>query len=141
MPIRRFRLANLAAAALPIAACGGLPARDGGEVPELRRVDMVRGEGDEVGVHCIGWLHDENAADRRGAKFDSSHDHGQPFVFRLDAGRIIRGGDEGLAGMRSGGRREPYIPALPGYGERGAGKLIPPGALPVFKVDLADVRR
>src|SRR5690606_24868129 len=147
MSIRKLRLAALAAAALLVAACGGPPAYTGGDVPELQRVDIVEGEGDpaaagdEVSVHYTGWLYDENASDRRGARFDSSRDRGQPFVFRLGAGRVIRGWDEGVAGMRPGGRRELYIPAWLGYGERGAGKVIPPGASLVFEVELLDVRR
>ena len=130
-----------------LAACGGPPPYAGGDVPELQRVDIASGEGapaaagDEISVHYTGWLYDENAPDRRGAKFDSSHDHGQPFVFRLGTGRVIRGWDEGVAGMRPGGRRELYIPAWLGYGERGAGKVIPPGASLVFEVELLDVRR
>jgi len=147
MSIRKLRLAALAAAALLVAACGGPPTYTGGDVPELQRVDIVEGEGDpaaagdEVSVHYTGWLYDENASDRRGARFDSSRDRGQPFVFRLGAGRVIRGWDEGVVGMRPGGRRELYIPAWLGYGERGAGKVIPPGASLVFEVELLDVRR
>ena len=147
MPIRQRRLAALASVALLLAACGGPPPYTGGDVPELQRIDIVEGEGtpaaagDEVSVHYTGWLYDENAADRRGAQFDSSRERGQPFVFPLGTGRVIRGWDEGVVGMRPGGRRELYVPAYLGYGEAGAGKVIPPGASLVFEVELLDVRR
>ena len=81
------------------------------------------------------------APDRRGAKFDSSLDRGQPFVFMLGAGRVIRGWDDGIDGMRVGGRRVLHIPADLAYGARGAGAAIPPGASLVFEVELLDVRR
>lgn len=132
--------------ALLLAACGGPPPYTGGDVEELQRIDVSLGDGapaaagDEVSVHYTGWLYDQEAPDRRGAKFDSSHDRGQPFVFRLGAGRVIRGWDEGVAGMRPGGTRELHIPAWLGYGTRGAGKVIPPGASLVFEVELLDVQ-
>ena len=87
-----------------------------------------------------GWLYDENPADHRGGKFDSSRDRGQPFVFVLGTGRVIRGWDEGIAGMQRGGKRELRIPAWLGYGNKGAGKVIPPGASLVFEVELLDIR-
>ncbi len=145
---RRFLPAAIAAPALCLlAACGGPPPYTGGDVAELQRIDLVEGEGspaaagDEVSVHYTGWLYDENAANLRGAQFDSSHVRGQPFVFRLGTGRVIRGWDEGVAGMRPGGRRELRVPAYMGYGEAGAGEVIPPGASLVFEVELLDVRR
>ena len=130
-----------------LAACGGPPPYTGGDVAELQRIDMTVGEGaaattgDEVSVHYTGWLYDENAPDKRGEKFDSSRDRGQPFVFPLGAGRVIRGWDEGVAGMRRGGKRELHVPAFLGYGADGAGKQIPPGASLVFEVELLDIRR
>ena len=132
---------------LLLAACGGPPPYTGGDVAELQRIDAVVGEGDaatagdEVSVHYTGWLYDQNAPDRRGEQFDSSRDRGQPFVFRLGTGRVIRGWDEGVAGMRRGGKRELHIPAWLGYGEDGAGRVIPPGASLVFEVELLDIRR
>ena len=132
---------------LLLAACGGPPPYTGGDVAELQRIDAVVGEGDaatagdEVSVHYTGWLYDQNAPDRRGQQFDSSRDRGQPFVFRLGTGRVIRGWDEGVAGMRRGGKRELHIPAWLGYGEDGAGRVIPPGASLVFEVELLDIRR
>lgn len=133
--------------ALLLAACSGPPPYTGGDVAELERIDVATGEGapaaagDTVVVHYTGWLHDRNAADRRGAKFDSSHDRGQPFMFELGAGRVIRGWDEGVAGMRPGGTRELRIPAWLGYGANGAGKVIPPGASLVFEVELLEIRK
>ncbi len=132
---------------LLLAACGGPPPYTGGDVAELQRIDVVVGEGDaatagdEVSVHYTGWLYDQNAPDRRGEQFDSSRDRAQPFVFRLGTGRVIRGWDEGVAGMRRGGKRELHIPAWLGYGEDGAGRVIPPGASLVFEVELLDIRR
>jgi FKBP-type peptidyl-prolyl cis-trans isomerase len=101
----------------------------------LRYADLVSGTGaspaagDQVEVHYTGWL--EN-----GTKFDSSVDRGQPFVFPLGAGRVIRGWDEGLATMKVGGKRRLVIPSALGYGDRGAGRVIPPGATLIFEVEL-----
>jgi FKBP-type peptidyl-prolyl cis-trans isomerase FkpA len=89
-----------------------------------------------VTVHYTGWLHDPEAADRRGRKFDSSKDRGQPFAFHLGAGQVIRGWDEGVQGMKIGGSRKLTIPADLGYGPRGAGGVIPPNATLVFEVEL-----
>ena len=124
-----------------------LPPYTGGDVPELQRIDVTTGQGavamagDEVSVHYTGWLYDQNAANKHGLKFDSSHDRNQPFVFMLGAGRVIRGWDEGVAGMQVGGKRELHIPAELGYGKKGAGGVIPPGASLVFEVELLDVRK
>ncbi len=88
--------------------------------------------GDSVQVHYTGWLAD-------GTKFDSSLDRGSPFGFRLGAGKVIRGWDEGVAGMRVGGRRKLHIPAALGYGARGAGGVIPPNAELIFEVELLQI--
>ncbi len=92
--------------------------------------------GDLASVHYTGWLYDPNAADGRGTKFDSSVDRGQPFQFPLGAGRVIRGWDEGVAGMLIGEKRELKIAPELGYGNRGAGSAIPPGATLLFEVEL-----
>ena len=101
--------------------------------------DLVVGTGDSasagqrVSVHYTGWTTD-------GKKFDSSKDRGQPFMFSLGAGEVIRGWDEGVAGMKVGGKRKLTIPPGLGYGSRGAGKVIPPNATLLFEVELLAVR-
>jgi len=146
MAFRTLRLI-VTLSVLLLAACRQAPPYTGGDVAELQRIDAVTGQGavaqagDEVSVHYTGWLYDQHAPDKRGQKFDSSRDRGQPFVFLLGAGRVIRGWDDGVAGMRVGGKRELRIPADLGYGKDGAGDVIPPGASLVFEVELLDVRR
>lgn len=92
--------------------------------------------GDLADVHYTGWLYDEDAPDRRGDKFDSSVDRGERFQFPLGAGRVIKGWDQGVAGMLIGEKRELTIAPEMGYGDRGAGGVIPPGATLVFEVEL-----
>ncbi len=88
--------------------------------------------GDSVQVHYTGWL-------TEGKKFDSSVDRGSPFAFKLGAGMVIKGWDEGVAGMKVGGKRQLHIPAELGYGARGAGDAIPPNAELIFDVELLGV--
>ncbi len=92
--------------------------------------------GQDVQVHYTGWLYNDGVA---GKKFDSSKDRGQPFEFSLGAGMVIKGWDEGVAGMQVGGTRRLVIPAALGYGARGAGGVIPPNATLLFEVDLLGV--
>ncbi len=92
--------------------------------------------GDLATVHYTGWLYEESAENNRGRKFDSSVDRGQPFDFTLGAGRVIQGWDKGVQGMLIGETRELTIAPEMGYGERGAGNVIPPGATLVFVVEL-----
>lgn len=91
-------------------------------------------------VHYTGWLYAPDAIDKRGEKFDSSLDRGQPFSFDLGAGQVIEGWDRGVAGMRIGGRRELIIPPELAYGSSGAGGVIPPDATLVFEIELTDLR-
>jgi peptidylprolyl isomerase len=97
----------------------------------------VAENGKMVSVHYTGWLDDNG---KQGKKFDSSLDRGQPFVFPLGAGRVIKGWDEGVAGMKVGGQRRLLIPANLGYGSRGAGAAIPPNADLIFDVELLEVK-
>ena len=90
-------------------------------------------QGQSIVVHYTGYLTD-------GSKFDSSVDRNEPFSFRLGAGQVIRGWDEGFAGMKVGGKRKLTIPPEMGYGSRGAGGVIPPDATLVFEVELLDVK-
>lgn len=93
--------------------------------------------GKNVSVHYTGWL-DEGG--KKGKKFDSSLDRGQPFIFPLGAGMVIRGWEEGVAGMKVGGKRTLLIPSVLGYGARGAGDAIPPNANLIFDVELLEVK-
>ena len=105
----------------------------------LQFEDTVVGSGAEakpgrnVTVHYTGWLYDNG---EQGAKFDSSKDRDDPFMFALGAGMVIKGWDEGVQGMKEGGQRTLIIPANLGYGARGAGGVIPPNATLKFDVEL-----
>lgn len=109
----------------------------------LRYTDEVAGKGPQakagqtVQVHYTGWL---DQGGKKGQKFDSSRDRGKPFSFVLGQGQVIAGWDEGVAGMKVGGRRTLVIPASLGYGARGAGGVIPPNATLIFDVELLGVR-
>ena len=117
-----------AAAPLPVAT-----------VTELKIDDRKVGTGTEavagkgVSVHYTGWL-------TNGTKFDSSKDRGEPFNFQLGAGQVIKGWDQGVAGMKVGGVRKLAIPPALGYGPSGAGASIPPNAMLFFEVELLDVK-
>ena len=150
----------LAAAALSLGfTTGGAIAQTGAQAPteqggsklnampsELKKIDVKQGNGSEavagkpVIVHYTGWIYDDSKPDKKGAKFDSSRDRHQPFGFALGAGKVIRGWDEGVVGMKVGGQRTLIIPPAMGYGERGAGGVIPPNATLIFDVELLEVK-
>lgn len=148
----RFAVAPLAvllSACLFVVACSGPSTQApmaATQVTELVKNDSKLGAGAEavtghdVSVHYTGWLYDESAPEHKGKKFDSSHDRGQPLEFSLGAGQVIKGWDQGFAGMKVGGQRTLLIPPNMGYGERGAGDVIPPNATLVFDVELLGVK-
>lgn len=116
-------------------------------VKELIKTDTTVGTGTEavagksVSVHYTGWLYSSRKPDHKGAQFDSSLQSGQPFTFPLGAGRVIKGWDQGVVGMKTGGKRTLIIPSDMAYGARGAGRgTIPPNAALVFDVELLSVQ-
>lgn len=110
------------------------------------KTDVVIGEGataekgKTVSVHYTGWLFDEKADNKHGTKFDSSVDRGDPLEFPLGVGRVIKGWDEGVAGMKVGGKRTLTIPPEMGYGSAGAGGVIPANATLIFDVELLAIK-
>ncbi len=141
----RIPLLLLWALLLPLYACGTDEPAQAPAADSLQVIDLVEGDGVEAVagrtavVHYTGWLYDPAAEDGKGDKFDSSVDRGQPFRFPLGGGRVIRGWDVGVAGMKAGGQRRLVIPAGMAYGKRGAGRVVPPDATLVFDIELLDV--
>lgn len=126
-------VAGTPAAAVP-AASNVVTSASGLKYEVLREGNgPVAKAGQTVSVHYTGWLTD-------GTKFDSSVDRGQPFSFALGAGQVIKGWDEGVAGMKVGEKRKLTIPSDLGYGQRGAGNVIPPNATLVFDVELLGIQ-
>lgn len=147
-----FALAALAAAVAFSASAQDMkaapkPACESPKAPpaELVVKDLVPGTGREVVfrnpvlVSYTGWLYDGCAADLKGAKFDTSEGRATPFGFVVGAGRVIKGWDEGVIGMKEKGKRLLVIPPAKGYGERGAGDKIPPNSTLVFEVELITI--
>ena len=123
-----------------------MPSKMDATVTQLQKIDVKPGTGPEatkgktVVVHYTGWLYDPLAQGQKGAQFDSSRSRPEPFSFVLGAGKVIRGWDEGVAGMKVGGQRTLIIPPDMAYGSRGAGGVIPPNATLMFDVELLDVK-
>jgi FKBP-type peptidyl-prolyl cis-trans isomerase len=139
-----------------LAACGGKPPAAGSPdsagpaaaapaVAMLEVVELQAGSGAPITpgqkavVQYTGWLYETSAPDKKGKEFDSSRNSGQPFSFVVGTGQVIKGWDQGVLGMKVGGRRRLTIPADLGYGDVGAGGVIPPGAALVFDVELVAV--
>src|SRR6185503_9722169 len=141
--------ATTASAPAPAAepAAEATPAATGTENMPMQKIDLAPGSGAEIKsgqnalVHYTGWLYDAAAPENKGKKFDSSVDRNEPFEFPVGGGMVIKGWDEGVVGMKVGGKRRLVIPPDMGYGARGAGGgLIPPGATLVFDVELVEIR-
>ena len=115
-------------------------------ITQLMKQDVKTGTGTEatpgtrVQVHYTGWLYDEGRTDHKGRKFDSSRDRNEPFTFRLGAGEVIPGWDQGVAGMKVGGKRKLTIPPELAYGARGFPPVIPPNSTLIFDVELVGVK-
>jgi FKBP-type peptidyl-prolyl cis-trans isomerase len=137
----------------PATATGSAPTEStpsttdtGAPAVPLQKTDLAPGAGAEIKsgqtalVHYTGWLYDAAAPENKGTKFDSSVDRNEPFEFPVGAGMVIKGWDEGVVGMKVGGKRRLVIPPEMGYGARGAGGVIPPGATLVFDVELVEIR-
>jgi FKBP-type peptidyl-prolyl cis-trans isomerase FkpA len=140
----RIALTSLALAFFAAVTSGPGNAAQTVDLPSgLKYTDTTVGSGAEaaagkkVSVHYTGWLWKDDA---KGAKFDSSLDRGQPFGFTLGAHQVIAGWDEGVAGMKVGGKRTLIVPPQLGYGARGAGGVIPPNATLMFDVELLGVQ-
>jgi FKBP-type peptidyl-prolyl cis-trans isomerase FkpA len=137
-----------------LVACGGKPPATepaAGSNPEaspmakMEIVELVPGPGAAIAagqkavVQYTGWLYETSAPDKKGKEFDSSRNGGQPFKFTVGGGQVIKGWDEGVLGMKVGGKRRLTIPADMAYGDVGAGGVIPPGATLIFDVDLVAI--
>jgi FKBP-type peptidyl-prolyl cis-trans isomerase FkpA len=128
------------------AACGEKPATaPPSPINSLEINDLKLGEGAAIAagqqavVQYTGWLYENSAPDKKGNEFDSSRKTGQPFRFAVGGGQVIKGWDQGVVGMKIGGQRRLTIPPDLGYGESGAGGVIPPGATLVFDVELVGI--
>jgi len=128
-----------------LSACGGGGGSTTTEPAQLQVTDILVGTGatatagNTITVHYTGWLYDEKASQYRGKQFDSSIGK-TPFSFKLGVGQVIAGWDQGVVGMKVGGKRTLIIPSALGYGSTGAGSAIPPNAALVFDVELLSVQ-
>jgi FKBP-type peptidyl-prolyl cis-trans isomerase FkpA len=131
-------------------ACSGKPATSVGATPPPAVTTLEVGElkpgtgvaiaaGQKAVVEYTGWLYEAAAPDKKGKEFDSSRNGGHPFSFIVGAGQVIKGWDQGVTGMQVGERRRLIIPPDLGYGDTGAGDVIPPGATLIFDVDLVTI--
>ncbi|MEJ0086772.1 MAG: FKBP-type peptidyl-prolyl cis-trans isomerase [Pseudomonadota bacterium] len=134
-------------AAAPSEPVADATSATGTENMALQKIELAPGAGAEIKsgqtalVHYTGWLYDAAAPENKGKKFDSSVDRNEPFEFPVGAGMVIKGWDDGVVGMKPGGKRRLVIPPEMGYGARGAGGgLIPGGATLVFDVELVEIR-
>jgi FKBP-type peptidyl-prolyl cis-trans isomerase len=144
--------ARILAAAMLLAAIASCTGQTAGPAPaatspvnSLESDDLKVGTGAPIAagqqavVQYTGWLYDASTADKKGKEFDSSANSGQPFRFVIGGGQVIKGWDQGVAGMKVGGLRRLIIPADLAYGQEGAGGVIPPGAALVFEVTLVGI--
>lgn len=112
------------------------------KIEELQITDTKKGSGTvaakdmSISVHYTGWLYDEKADDKKGKKFDSSYDRNEAFKFVLGTGQVIAGWDTGVGGMQVGGKRTIIVPPHLGYGEQGAGTVIPGNSTLIFEIEL-----
>jgi FKBP-type peptidyl-prolyl cis-trans isomerase FkpA len=138
--------ADTAPAPAAAADAPATPDSTGNQAMAMQKIDLAPGSGPEIKagqnalVHYTGWLYDAAAPENKGKKFDSSVDRNDAFEFPVGGGMVIKGWDEGVAGMKVGGKRRLVIPPEMGYGARGAGGVIPPNATLVFDVELVEIR-
>jgi FKBP-type peptidyl-prolyl cis-trans isomerase FkpA len=145
--IGSLRKAGLVVLVGLIAACGAKPSAvaPASGVSSMQSIELKAGSGAAVTagkiavVQYTGWLYEASAKDNKGKQFDSSRTGGQPFRFPVGTGQVIKGWDQGVAGMKVGESRRLIIPADLAYGDSGAGGVIPPGATLVFDIDLVGI--
>jgi FKBP-type peptidyl-prolyl cis-trans isomerase FkpA len=128
-------------------ACSSSPPPPGqSTIKTLETVDAKVGDGTEatwgkeVLVHYTGWIYDQNRSENRGREFDSSRDRNDPLAFTIGKAEVIKGWEEGVNGMKVGGRRVLTIPPDMAYGKEGLGELIPPDATLIFDIELIEVK-
>ena len=130
-----------------VAGCGAKPGAvtPASGVSSMQSIELKAGSGEPLAagkvavVQYTGWLYEASAKDNKGKQFDSSRTGGQPFRFPVGTGQVIKGWDQGVAGMKVGESRRLIIPADLAYGDSGAGGVIPPGATLVFDIDLIGI--